>query len=220
MTFTINIVEEQPANIMKQMADELLLPNGKIRLHPASHYSKYTYQELRVFMHFHCRYSLPTLETIEYLKNVIDGRSVIEIGAGYGDYGHHLGIPTTDSKVQSWPEVKAQYAAMMQPTIDYPDDVEELEAIEAVKKYNPEVVFASWVTQWIDPDKPPTKVGSPYGVKEDQLLDLVDTYILVGNVNVHGDKDILKRRHDAVKNPHIISRSEQKDKNRIYIWKK
>lgn len=216
----IQIIDAKYLDEMEQMEKDLLLPNGKLKLVSSSHYDKYNFPSLRVFCHVKARYGLPTIEVIEFLKELIDGRPTIEIGAGYGDFGYHLGIPTTDSKIQVRPDIKAQYEAMDQPIIEYPEDVEELEALDAIKKYKPQVVFASWVTQWVDHNKTPAKVGSLHGIREDKLLDLVDTYILLGNLDQHGDKDIIRKKHLAIENPHIRSRSNNFEGNRIFVWSK
>jgi hypothetical protein len=41
-----------------------------------------------------------TVELVAWLHDRIAGRKAIEIGAGMGDLGYHLGIPQTDSYAQ------------------------------------------------------------------------------------------------------------------------
>lgn len=200
----------------KDISKELLLPNGKLNIFKYKDYEKYSFEDLRAFCHFYGRYGIPTFELINLLVALVGNRSAIEIGAGHGDLGFHFGIPMTDSKMQSKPHIKAFYQGMGQPSINYPDDVEELEAIDAIKKYKPKVVIASWVTTY---SKNQEIYGScPYGVKENEILDLVDTYILIGCHSYHGDKPIMKLPHDEIYEPFILSRVKDQSQNRIYSW--
>lgn len=199
----------------------LLLPNGKLKLLPAAAYDKCDRQEIRIFCHHTGRYGLPTEEVVGYIKGLINGRSAIEIGSGNGDLGYHLGIPMTDSKMQTDnPLASLHYFMMGQPAIDYPPDVEKIEALDAVLKYKPQVVVASWVTQWVPPIPLPPGSGSIYGVKEDKLLDLVESYILVGNTKIHSKKEICKLPHEEIALPGLRSRASYPESDRIYIWNK
>lgn len=202
----------------KDLSTELLLPNGKMRLLPASKYHSYDWADLRYFLHQYARYNVPTIELVDYLKEKIGDREAIEIGAGAGDLGYHLNIKMTDNKQQEFPDVKKAYEAMGQPTIKYPDDVECIDALDAVIKYKPKVVVASWITPY---SKFETTFGSnPYGVKEDRILKLVDTFIIVGNLATHWDKPIRQFTHKTVHTPWLVSRAKDQHKNCIFIWDK
>ncbi len=201
---------------LNDLSPELIMENGKLKLLHANDYYEMHWDEVRAFCHFQGRYGLPTVEVVEYLKDIIDGRTAIEIGSGHGDLGFHLGIPMTDSKIQSKPDIQKEYEKMKQPIIKYPEDVEELEARAAVKKYKPKVVVASWVTNKFKA-KSDVK-GFTYGVDEEQIINAVETYILVGNLEVHGHKAIMNRRHIQIAQPWIISRSIAPQMNRIFIW--
>lgn len=193
----------------------LLLDNGKIKLLSSEFYDKLTFDDIRYFCHMHARYGIPTIESVDIIKEIIGGRSAIEIGSGHGDLGYHLGIKKTDSKIQLNPKVKARYDLLRQPIINYPDDVEKIDAVHAVKKYKPQVVVASWITTYSkDPQCPQS---SPYGIKEKSILELVETFILVGSVPIHGSKQIMKLPHDEIASPCLISRSKRHE-NRIWIW--
>jgi hypothetical protein len=209
----IQLSNEQDCNL------PLLESNGKLKLLSAKDYHDYNRILLLTWCHLNARYGLPTRELIDFLKIFIADKTAIEIGAGHGDLGYHLNIPCTDSKLQSRPEIALFYKMLKQPVIQYPDDVEELEALEAINKYKPQVVIASWVTEYIAPDEtPPPQGGSVHGVNEEQLLDMVDYYILIGNLSVHGDKKIMKRRHTAYKPSFICSRASNPDDDRIFVW--
>jgi hypothetical protein len=208
-----------PLEGSQDISPELLMPNGKLKLLPAEHYKQYSWQNFRIFCHKFARYGIPTIELVERLNHIIDGRKAIEIGSGWGDLGFHLDIPRTDSRLQDRLEVALEYDLMQQPRIKYPSDVEGLEALEAVAKYKPQVVIGSWVTAYGDPDK--VSYGcNIYGIKEKKILEQVETYILVGNLDQHGDRPICKLPHARISAPWIVSRARKPENNRIFVWNK
>lgn len=196
------------------------MDNGYFPLWPASKLDEIDRTALRVWCHKNARYGLPTLELIEWLKRRFADSKVIEIGSGAGDFAYHLGIRATDNRCQEWPQVKQLYQTTKQPVIDYPEKVEELDALKAIEKYNPNIVFGSWLTQWIDPFLPPPKEGgSVYGIREDMIVHSGKTYILLGNLAIHGGKKIAQRyphKHYAL--PFLRSRASQPELDRIFIW--
>jgi hypothetical protein len=159
---------------------------------------------------------------VSFLQNdIIKGRSAIEVGSGNGCLGRALGIPTTDSMNQRWPDVAFHYAMTGQPTVAYGEDVEEIDAVEAVRKYDPQVVVGAWVTHWIDPNLPPPEGGgSVYGLREDLILDhpSVETYVVVGNEHIHRGKPIHDQPRDVVQGPMIWSRSSRRDLDCVFVW--
>ena len=196
---------------------DLLDADGLLKLLPAAAYDEIPWQNLRLFCHIHSRYGLPTVELVQWLKAQIARRAAIEIGSGAGDLAFHLGIPATDNRMQEWPRIKRHYKVAGQPTIKYPDFVRSLDAVGAVHTLKPQVVIASWVTQWIDGDGP-VRCGNPHGVKEEQILALGVTYILIGNIAVHGDKQIMGLPHQEHNLPFLRSRAHQPELNRVWVW--
>lgn len=214
MNFCVFIKKEG----LKDIKNDLLMENGKIKPMFAREYKNYSWDDFRIFCHKNGRYGIPTIELLDYIRDLIGGRPAIEIGAGAGDLGHHLGIKMTDSKQQEDESIKKIYDAMGQPVIKYPDDVEKLEALEAVYKYKPKVVLASWITPYAPHEMP---YGSnPFGIKEDKILKLVETFIIIGNMDIHFDKPIRQFEHKTVHAPWIISRAKNQDNNCIFIWDK
>lgn len=205
-------------NPTQDISSELLMPNGQLKLLSYREYEKYSSDNLRYFCWLNARCGIPTVELVDYLKSIINGRTAIEIGSGHGDLGRYLNIPLTDSRMQEEPEIKSFYYRIGHPTIKYPEDVEKLEALEAVKKYKPQVVIASWVCPYSPHDT--TYGSSPRGIEEDKLLELVDTYIMIGNLVTHGDKPIRKLKHQEINEKFIISRATNPENNRIFIWDK
>jgi hypothetical protein len=210
--------------IVTDMAYKLLDDNGYLKILPASFYEKQPAYDLRLFCHYFARYGLPTTELVEWLKRYIGDQRAIEIGAGCGDLGRALGIPMTDNFCQEWPDVRAHYIACQQPIIQYGEDVERLDALEAAKKYKPDIIIGQWVTHWIDPNLPvPPGGGSMYGIKEDLLLEECKSYVVIGNRNVHGHKPILTTRRCAEiqdRDRWIKSRAEDQSQNVIYVCRK
>lgn len=197
---------------------ELLNEYGQLKLLSAGEYDQFTRNSVRLWCHKNARYGLPTLELMTWLRRALNGRKAIEIGAGHGDLSYHLGIPATDSYLQSRADIQALYEAMKQPTILYPERVKKLEAAEAIEEYDPEVIIGSWVTQWIAPDVKPTSNGSIHGIREDEIVASGRTYILIGNVVVHGDKKIMSLPHYEVRPPWLRSRATFPELDRIWIW--
>jgi hypothetical protein len=193
-------------------------PNNEMLLWPNEHFDKLDQEELRVFCHFEARYLLPSLELIEYLKSYIGDKKAIEIGSGAGDLARFLGIPATDNYNQEMFDVKMLMRLTQQPTVKYGNHVENLDALSAVKKHKPDIAIGAWVTHWIDPELPPPPGGgNVYGIKEEELLKLVDTYIMIGSQEVHKYKPIMKLPHYTVDAPFV--RSRRKD-NKIWIWRR
>jgi hypothetical protein len=197
---------------------DLMGDKGVIKLLPAAAYDAFDPDGLRLWCMRNARYGLPTVELIAWLKNYIGDRSVIEIGSGAGDLAHHLGIKGTDSKIQSDPKAAMFYILTQQPTIRYPNWIERREALAAVRKYKPQVVVASWVTNWIDPHNTPPGGGCMFGVHEDQLLATGVTYVFIGNLLVHQHKPILKVPHQELALPFIRSRAYDPSQDRVLIW--
>jgi hypothetical protein len=205
-----------PKNSITDISSEVMGENGKIKLLTSEIWKKYKWDDFRAFCHVKARYGIHTVEQQVFLDHIINGRSAIEIGAGSGDLGFHLRVRMTDSKQQDDQKIKAAYAAMQQPTIRYPADVEKIEALEAVYKYKPQVVIGSWITTYAPHEMP---YGSnPYGIKEEALLDLVETFILIGNKDTHGDKPIMKVPHDEIHKDWMVNRGARQENNRIWIW--
>jgi hypothetical protein len=209
----------KPRNV--SYLDAMLLDKkGQLRPVAAATLAAVNHEDLRYWCHIHAVYGLPTFELIGWLKERIQGRSAIEIGSGNGCLGRALGIPATDSWMQATPEIQALYASQGQQTITYGEDVERLEALEAVARYHPQVVIGQWVTEWIDPNLPPPPGGgSVFGVREPELLAQVETYILVGNSTIHGQKSLIRKQPpEMVRANWIWSRSQYPSMNFILVW--
>jgi hypothetical protein len=198
---------------------DLLDEKGMLKLLPAAAYDQIPLENLMVWCHHHARYGLPTIELVDWLHDLIEGKKAIEIGSGSGDLARFLKIPATDNRMQEWPSIKLHYNIVGQPTIQYPDFVQNMDALHAIDCYKPDVVVASWITQWIDPYlPPPPDGGNIYGVKEDQIVERNCTYILVGNEKVHGKKKIMALPHTEHKLPFLRSRASCPELDRVWIW--
>lgn len=186
--------------------------DGRLQIEPAEWWHDQHPDALRLFMHKHGVYVIPTTELLGYLRKVIRGRTALEIGAGHGSLSRALGIRITDAKIQNLPEVRAIYDRMKQPVIKYPPDVEEIHANDAVSKYEPQVVFGTYITSYS-----PTPPGNPYGVLEEPIINTTEMYIHVGNDRTHNFKPAMLLPHAEVTAPWVITRGEA-DSNRIWVW--
>ena len=165
----------------------------------------------------HAIYQIPTLELLEWLDAEIpDKQNALEIGAGHGDLGRILGIHSTDSHIHTRPEIRAWYAAGGQKTTIPLPRVEKLDANAAVTKYNPTIVFGSWITQYGLDGR-----ASMYGVHEWEILrhPSVRRYIIIGNDAVHGEKSILAAGPKIHRHPGLVGRAMDPSLNAIYDWR-
>lgn len=190
---------------------QLLDSEGHPQVLPARVYAVIDWVDLRIWTHKNAVYGLITTELIDYLKRLIGDRSAIEIGAGNGALGRALGIPMTDSWIQARSDVALLYHVQGQPTIQYGADVEKLEALDAIRKHKPQVVVGSWLTQFSRGDKP----GSMYGIEEEKLLTLVETYAMFGSIRNHQHKVICHQPHGVIQESWMWSRAED---SALYVW--
>lgn len=207
---------------MVNLTLKLLDEDCRIKLLPAAEYADILPDQLRAFCLYTSRYGIPTVELIEWLKDIIGNREAIEVGAGNGDLGYHLGIRQTDSYVQTTPEVQMLMASAAQfPTRPLPD-VRRIDAVAAVKLYRPEVVVASWLTRKfiVGKDRERKAQASVYGPEEEKILRGCRMYIHIGNENIHGTKTLLSKPHKVYHFPWLVSRAEDQSKNCIYVWER
>ena len=153
-------------------------------------------------------YGMPTVELIEHLKSIIAGRSCIEIGAGSGILSEYLGIHATDNRQMERPEIRLHYQLTGQPLTVYGDKVEGIDAHDAIRRYRPQVVVASWVTHKYREDRA-WAGGNATGVDEDWVLDHCEEYIFIGNDYVHMHKSIWDREHEKYSTPFLFSRTSR-----------
>jgi len=201
--------------------DEVLLKEkgGFMKMLPASFYEGINRNDLMIWANKSGRYGFPTVELIEWLKAMIGDRMAIEVGAGHGDLGHHLGVIQTDSYMQTRPEIQAYYVALGQSPIVPPEEVFQYDAVDAVKGLKPKVVIASWLTQLVVPEECETGTqGSVYGADEVEIIKSVDCYIHIGNDNSHSKKKALELPHTKHYFPWLVSRGKDPSKNVIYVW--
>jgi hypothetical protein len=161
-------------------------------------------------------YQPPIIELIDWLREKIGDRSAIEICAGKCGIGRALGIPTTDSWQQTQPEIMAYYRIMRQPPIFPPGYVEKIDANEAVKKYKPDVVVGSFVTQRWQSEEDAD--GNMWGPLEEEWVKTGTVYIHIGNEVTHKNKRILSLPHETFHFPWLRSRAIEQDKNVIWVW--
>lgn len=171
--------------------------------------------------HATARYGLVTQELVEWLQGVIGGRRAIEVASGQGDLGFALGIPMSDLAIQQRFYMQSHYGNEVRT--NPPPDVERIHAMQALAKYKPQVVIASWLTQKYEKGdrnkKGEVVINSlPGGVDECKLISQVETYIHIGNIVVHPDKRAFKIPHQEYKFPWLWSRANAPELNRIWVW--
>ncbi len=182
---------------------------------------EFNQNQISQFCHTYAIYQVPTIELIDFLKKEII-ETAIEIGSGNGSIGRSLNIPMTDNCMQKWKSIKAHYKVLKAPTINYPSDIIELDAHSAVNQYKPQTVIGSWITQKYEPhmEKYSEVSANVFGVDEIELLRKVKKYIHIGNEHTHESKEIFKKyKAKRIYADWLISRSQKRDQNVIYIFK-
>jgi hypothetical protein len=125
--------------------------------------------------------------------------------------------------IQNDPAVRMYYRALGQPIVNYGNHVINLEASDAINQFKPEVVFGSWVTQYVAPDAATELCGqgSEYGLKESEFLPKIKKYIVYGNDSIHGHKKILNDRKYKVERIYngegFFSRASRPELNCLYV---
>ncbi len=196
----------------------LLDSNGRMKaLFPCADFQlNFSWETMLYWCHQKARYILPTLELVMFLREIIGDKFAIEIGSGNGDLGYMLGIPETDSYMQTEAAISALYRLGRQVPTSPPPSVAKMDANFAVQHLRPEVVVGAWITQ---KHRQGETKGNMFGVEEEKILDQGCTYIHVGNTVVHGDKRIRSRKHEVYRIPGHISRAQNPTENVIYVWK-
>ncbi len=202
---------------IRDISTIMLGEGGDPKPQPSHILATTTPSERAVFGHRNGIYGFVTLELLEYLRTLIAGRTAIEIGSGRGLLAGSLGIPATDSHMQEWPQVKAYYDMLRQPTITYGQHVEDLDYQAAIRHHKPQVVIASWVTHKYDPSRHEAG-GNEFGVDEAWVIANCEEYIFIGNDAVHGQKPIWALEHTKERHPFIFSRSMHADKEFLARW--
>ena len=213
----MSIAVIDPRNV-RDLAHDVLAPDGTLRVMPASYYRDTTVVERATFGQRAGVYGFLTEELVDWLRARIGTRSAIEIGAGHGQLACALGIPATDSKMQDDPAIAAWYAAHGQPTVRYGANVQKLDARQAVRKFRPQVVVASWVTHLYRPARHAAG-GNAFGVNEEDLIARCEEYIFIGNTRVHAGKSIWNLPHDLLHPDWLYSRAHNGSPEFIAVWR-
>lgn len=201
-------------NDLAPLERDLFDDKGLLRVMPYEYYRQVPKEVLRYFAHQHAIYVFPTTEMVDWFQENMEGTS-IEIGAGHGALGRALNIPITDNRMHELPEMALYYELMSQPVIKYPNDVEGLDAKEAIDKYQPDTVIGGYVIErW----RPNYEQGSHLGVNEHDIIKRTKKYMLILNKQDHPGKWLYHSPHQEYKFPWIVTRSEHLY-NRIFVWR-
>ncbi|MBE9044921.1 hypothetical protein IQ255_10965 [Pleurocapsales cyanobacterium LEGE 10410] len=201
-----------------QKYDRLLLDErGIIKLFPAEFYHSIDNDDLRVWCICRAIYQIPTIELVDWLKANFNLDKAIEIGAGNNYFYHPLGIKSIDNYSEQIPAVKLVHELLNQPSTNPPPEVEKLDAIAAIEKYQPETVITSWMTIKGN-DTEEVDGGHRYAPDEFEVLDTGVTYVFIGNEDIHCDRLIMNKPHKTYHFDWLVSRGYYPEKNCIYVW--
>lgn len=200
--------------------DENLLGNdGLLRVLPSEGYSAFPRRALQVWAHELGYHLFPTEELVGWLRQEIGGLPAIEICAGAGVLGRALEVPCVDWNVcKRFPAAKAFYQMNGQPMPMIGSHCEDIEALEAVAKYRPHVVFGAYITQRVYASEPTTTPGSAYGVDERTLIRVVRKYIAIGQRRLMQDKRIWRQRTQELTPSWLVTRTADPADQLIAVW--
>lgn len=205
MPFPIDTREIDQA-ITRDLRPEALDENGRIRILPAAFWDTTTVDERSMFGCQTGHYCFPTVELVAKLKELIAGRTAIEVGSGNGVLAAALGIPATDNFQQRMPQYRLFYEATGQATVPYGDNVVDMHASRAVRHYKPDVVLGCWVTHKFNP-KRLDKGGNEIGLDEADVMRHCHEYIMVGNMAVHKHSSLWDYPYRILDAPYVRSRA-------------
>lgn len=197
--------------------DVLLDEKGILKLQPAELYRGIDNAHLRVWCICRAIYQIPTVELIEWLQTNFNLDKTIEIGAGNNYLYHHLGIVGIDNYSEQIPAVELVHEILHQPSTNPPPEVEKIDAIAAIEKYQPETVITSWATLKTE-DPKDIDAGHKYAPDEKEILNTGVTYVFIGNEDIHGDRLIMNKPHKTYYFDWLVSRGYYPEKNCIYVW--
>jgi hypothetical protein len=191
--------------------------DGHIRVLPAAFWAATTVSERGLFGHRHGIYGFPTIELVEHLTEVIAGRPAIEIGAGNGVLAQALDIPATDNRMQIKDRYRRIYEETGQPIVNYGNNIIELDAQAAVRRYKPAVVIGCWVTHKYNLHRHDLG-GNEIGIDEADVINNVDEYVVIGNDHVHRQKPTWNLPHTRTHPAFVYSRATNGTRDFIATW--
>lgn len=203
---------------VRDLRPEALGADGRLRVLPAAFWAATTAEERAVFGANTGIYSFPTVELVARLREIIAGRSAIEIGAGHGALAEALGIPATDSYQQRHPFYRTLYERNGLKIVPYGPHVLEMHASRAVRHFKPDVVIGCWVTHKYDP-REHARGGNEVGIDEPDILRHCAAYVVIGHEEVHKHKPIWSREHSIEFPPYVYSRAMSAGRNFVAVFK-
>ena len=215
MTNGMKLDWDELVKITVKISAEVTDEEGNLKLLPSSYWlNNWSAEQRMAWCNAIGMYLIPTKELVEWIqRRIIKGRKAIEVGAGHGELGRFLGIPSTDNySFLEDPEIIRRRSSIgLTPPI-YSNRVEKLEALEAVNKYKPEVVIASWVDDQYDYGK-----LVPYGINEVAITEKAE-YLFIGHEGQHTfeRKAVFKKPHRKLKFPWLLSRPRDLAGNAIW----
>lgn len=211
-----------------ELRDVAMLASGIPRMLPADELLRFGVEPILQLMVEEGLYVWPTTELADWLRSEYNLDNAMEIGAGNGVLAQHLGVRAVDNYSQApdftpeakyrglWEQGQQAMIAAGQAFVTYGGNVERKDAVEAVIKYRPSVVYGLFITHKF---RSGDATGNVFGVDEGKVLRRAD-YIMVGNEKTHTGKPLLPFAERAEFHPWLITRGFDQSLNRIWTWKK
>ena len=231
----MKFLRDLPAGELDAIQDDYFLSHGQPRILPAKVLRKLPFDAMLHLMVRNGLYVWPTIELIdwlaEHLTQVYGRDQVIEVGAGNGVAAASLGVRATDNMQQSdqfrgyrnsqeklfWQQARDVYQEMKQAEVVYGPNVLRYDALDAVKRLKPKAAFGLFVTHKYNLSRHQAG-GNTFGMNEERILDRLDRYVVVGNLDTHGKKPILNKPHKQIELSGLVTRGLYPSKDRIFVW--
>ncbi|HEV8364577.1 MAG TPA: hypothetical protein VGQ52_13765 [Gemmatimonadaceae bacterium] len=196
------------ADNIRDIAPDVLDADGRIKIMPASYYAGTTRPERTLFCVRHGVYGLHTQELVDFLRELVEmyAGSAIEIGAGNGVLADALGIPATDNHMQERKDIHRLYKLAQQEPVRYGANVQRLDAITAIRCYQPRLVIGSWITHLYRPEHH-ARGGNMYAPDEREILRNCEAYVMIYNTRTHAQHPLLDIDHKRIAQDWLYSRA-------------
>lgn len=222
----MNFLDITPGTLTKliEEKDRKLLP----KILPANEILKLGDMNRQLLMTMLGLYVWPTVELYEFFnKNIQNQTTVLELGAGNGVLGKKLGWNSTDNFSQSdkfnprneKEKINHEIALMQLRThniapVNYGDNVINIDAYDAVRKYNANTAVGLYITDV-------TQNEFTINLLDVFMNDNTETFYLVGNMETHYKKSpIFELKHEVIEIEGLVVRHQNNGLGRIFKWVK
>lgn len=215
----IIVLTSKEKELYANMENSFLDEKGLTKILPWDSWKEFPPNCIKKFCVEHDLWVIPTEEIMCKLDTLMpNGEECLEVGCGLGIIGRELDCTLTDSKLHG--------TSIVPIPINYPNDVEALDAVSAAQKYQPHtILICHGVPLWTERAAMEFMLkhhkdagGSVYGIDYKEVLKNCKQLIAVAHKDILDLCNILNLPHRELKNIYgVVNRSLFP--LTIYIWK-